>query len=105
MADEELRDQINEHGRTPIDKAELVSMGAKFDDDLTQNIMGEDTKYLNLANNIFKREMSEADLLVVTGMVGTTHEFEATWGFVATWYKVGTYPIRVDAFNSFQVSC
>ena len=103
VTDELLRERIRQHADTPIDVSEMLEKGVSFDDEITRDIMGQDVRYPNLANNVFKRQLRPQDMSVVTDMVFATHGFNATWGYVATWYKVGTSPSRVDSFNSFQV--
>ena len=86
------------------------------DDVLSQKIFGADsTKYVNLANNIFKRESTNSgDLKLITDFIRSNPNnsaFEATWFAVFTWYKVAssspyrTYEQRnfLQWFNSFQL--
>ena len=76
------------------------------DDELARAIFGSDTtKYVNLANNVFKRETNnESDLSILTSFLQPVNPgFEAKWAFVATWYKL---PARARPrqffFNSYQ---
>ena len=75
------------------------------DDNLAKTIFGSDTtKFVNLANNLFKRETTEAsDLSALTSFVSQFKpEFEASWAFVATWYKVPAVEIGTLSYNSYQ---
>ena len=88
------------------------------DDSLSEMIFGEEsTKYINLANNIFRRESTnDSDLQLITEFIRSNpenEEFQATWCAVATWYKVASvnnlsnYDWRQEHmlqwFNSFQL--
>ena len=61
------------------------------DDEVSLNIFGTDTKYVNLANNVFTRESTQpTDLSIINGVLNSDpmfSEFDGTWSFVATWYK------------------
>ena len=75
------------------------------DDNLAKAIFGSDTtNFVNLANNLFKRETTkEADLWALTSFVSQFKpEFEASWAFVATWYKVPAVEIGTLSYNSYQ---
>ena len=76
-----------------------------YDDYISRLVFGnETTKYVNLANNIFKRQLSLSDKVLCEELIRKkVANFIAEWGYVATWYKVGTLWYRIDAFNSFQV--
>ena len=77
-----------------------------FDDYISRLVFGQrTTKYVNLANNVFKREMSDADLhnanaLIANNLFGISFD----WGYVVTWYKVLAFPGNLDGFNSFQAA-
>ena len=77
-----------------------------YDDYISRLVFGKSTtKYVNLANNIFKREMNTSDKKLAQDLVRVKiSNFTADWGYLATWYKVGPFPGRIDAFNSFQVA-
>ena len=84
------------------------------DDSLSEMIFGEEsTKYINLANNIFRRESTDnSDLQIITKFIKSNPEnedFQATWCAVATWYKVASVKNSwrqkhmLQWFNSFQL--
>ena len=75
------------------------------DDNLTRAVMGSDTtKYVNLVNNVFKRETrNESDLATLTTfMQPVSIGFQATWAFVATWYKISQQWSPRFMYNSYQ---
>ena len=76
-----------------------------YDDYISRLVFGKQTtKYVNLANNIFKRELGSSDKILARELIREKIDnFTTDWGFVATWYKVGRSN-RVDAFNSFQAT-
>ena len=75
-----------------------------YDDYLARLVFGKETvKYVNLANNIFYREMGPNDTILAQELIREKiSNFTSEWGYVVTWYKVGAFPHRIDAFNSFQ---
>ena len=82
------------------------NIGVTSDDELALAIFGSDTtKYVNLGNNVFKREtMEESDLSILTFFLRPVNPgFGATWAFVATWYKIPpeTRRRRLN-YNSYQ---
>ena len=75
------------------------------DDDLAKAIFGSDTtKYVNLANNVFKRvTKKESDLYIVNSIVSELYPgFSAAWAVVATWYKLPGSMSGSFAYNSYQ---
>ena len=103
IIDETIRNKTIEWEQKLFD-ASIFDM--YYDDYISRLVFGKSTtKYVNLANNIFKREMSQSDKKIAQDLVRVKiSNFTADWGYVATWYKVGPYPHRIDAFNSFQVA-
>ncbi|XP_063723528.1 uncharacterized protein LOC134851395 isoform X2 [Symsagittifera roscoffensis] len=99
--DARLKAEIKTFAEKPLTRAELT-LG--FDDCITGTLMGEDkVKYINLANNVMKREMSTSDIEVVQQLINDKFPGQIVkWGFVATWYQISPYPGRLDAFNSYQ---
>ena len=80
-----------------------IEFDVTIDDEESKNIFGVNTtKYVNLAGNLFKREITSAqDLDIVNQLINTKlPSFHATSGYVVTWYKIG-YSDGQD-FNSFQ---
>ena len=79
-----------------------------FDDEESKILFGVNTtKYVNLAGNMFKREItSSQDLDIVNQLINTKlPSFHAISGYVVTWYKIGyrSYYYYYDQdFNSFQ---
>ena len=79
-----------------------------FDDEESKILFGVNTtKYVNLAGNMFKREITNAqDLEKINQLINTElPSFHATSGYVVTWYKVGYrsyYYYDDQEFNSFQ---
>ena len=68
-----------------------------WDDLITEVVMGPDTKYPNLANNIFVRTtLSQRDKEVLSARIGG--DFSVDSGFVVTIYKVADY----EMFNTFH---
>ena len=101
---DEQREAIEEWNDFLSDNPENIDLTS--DDELARAIFGSDTtKYVNLANNVFKREtMEESDLSILTSFMQPVYPgFAATWAFVATWYKIppGTWPRRLN-YNSYQ---
>ena len=78
------------------------------DDEKSLVVLGQDTKYVNLAGNVLKRETTNPnDLDLITSFINRgVPDFEAVSAYVVTWYKIGTISRR-DWFNSFQciVAC
>ena len=76
-----------------------------YDDDISRVVFGlSSTEDVNLANNVYMREMTEADKAVADSFFSTKSvNVSIDWGFIATWYKVTPFPGRLDAYNSFQV--
>ena len=78
------------------------------DDEKSLVVLGQDTKYVNLAGNVLKRETTNPnDLDLITSFIQRgVPDFEAVSAYVVTWYKIGTKQRR-DWFNSFQciVTC
>ena len=75
------------------------------DDELARAIFGSDTtKYVNLAGNILKRETTDqSDLSTLTTFLAQFDaEFEASWAFVASWYKVPPEMGFQFDYNSYQ---
>ena len=75
------------------------------DDQLAQTLMGsETTKYVNLANNVFKRQTTDAaDLSTINSLLQLNYpHFEASWALVATWYKLQQQYAPSKAHNSYQ---
>ena len=75
------------------------------DDQLAQTLMGsETTKYVNLANNVFKRQTTDAsDLSTINSLLQLNYpHFEASWALVATWYKLQQRYAPAKAYNSYQ---
>ena len=59
---------------------------------ITRLLMGlATTKYVNLAGNVFRREITNSsDLDSVDDLINSRHsDFRSDFGYVATWYKVG----------------
>ena len=101
---DEQREAIEQWNDFLSDNPENIDVTS--DDELARAIFGsETTKYVNLANNVFKREtMEESDLSVLTSFLRPVNPgFAATWAFVATWYKIppDTWPRRLN-YNSYQ---
>ena len=74
------------------------------DDEDSKIRFGMDTtKYVNLAGNMFTREITSIqDLDVINQLISTKiPSFHATSGYVVTWYKIGR-PDAQSSFNSFQ---
>ncbi|XP_075263354.1 uncharacterized protein LOC142354902 isoform X2 [Convolutriloba macropyga] len=58
---------------------------------------------VNLANNVFMREMNKADMDCADVILrDKSVNVSIDWGFVVTWYKVTSYPGSLEAHNSFQ---
>ena len=58
-----------------------------IDEEITKKLLGEDTRYPNLAHSLFFRNLTRAaDLDLVNARLGG--KFKAESGFVATYYKV-----------------
>ena len=76
------------------------------DDEFARSVMGDDsTKYVNLANNVFKRQTTnESDLSTVDSLVQAFHPgFISKWALVATWYKMMPESVTQFEYNSYQV--
>ena len=103
IADDALRSQVEAWRSTAFNSQNL---NVQFDDEITLDLMGSNTK-ANLANNIFKRKItSESDLNLLTELIQQVNQetrFVARIGYVATYYKVGAYQQRIDGFNSYQI--
>ncbi len=104
ITDQTKLNAIREHNAT-VFNGNLIDK--TFDDELTIILMGQNTtKYPNLGANFFWRETTAlSDLDPVQNLIRQTQgsdEFEASWAFVATWYKVNPLNSRLDAFDSFQ---
>ena len=79
--------------------------GITFDDDKAKALFGsETTKYVNLAGNMFKREINESEDFDKINQLITSKipSFQATVGYVVTWYKIGARGKPATSFNSFQ---
>ena len=74
----------------------------QFDDDLTLLLMGvDDTKYPNLAGNVFFRKLdTKANFDTANELIGG--DFDAKFGFVVTYYKIQEANIPLTSFNSYQ---
>ena len=78
------------------------SLGVYFDDLLTQVLTGPDTKYVNLANNVYVRNLTRSkDLEVVNNRIGG--DFKADFGFVVTWYKIMDDDAETMFFSNVQL--
>ena len=103
IADDALRSQVEAWRSTAFNSQDL---NVQFDDEITLDLMGSNTK-ANLANNIFKRKItSESDLNLLTELIQQVNQetrFVARIGYVATYYKVGAFQQRIDGFNSYQI--
>ena len=103
IPNETIRDLVSLHENKVFHRNET---NVTFDDDISRLVFGQrTTKYVNLANNVFKREMSDVDLnnanaLIANNLFGISFD----WGYVVTWYKVSAFPGRLDGFNSFQAA-
>ena len=93
-------------------KQNVISLNFRSDDEVSKLLFGADTKFLNLANNVFTRETNEpSDLSVINDYFRsnlTVLDFNATWIYVATWYKTSSYQKShqwkfLAFFNSFQL--
>ena len=76
------------------------------DDEFARSVMGDNsTKYVNLANNVFKRQTTnESDLTTVDLLVQVFHPgFTSKWALVATWYKMMPESVTQFEYNSYQV--
>ena len=83
---------------------EAIDFDVKSDDESSKALFGvNSTKYVNLAGNVFKREITRASDFETINQLISTHipDFEATSGYVATWYKIG-HRYKTSSFNSFQ---
>ena len=83
---------------------EAIDFDVKSDDESSKALFGvNSTKYVNLAGNVFKREITRASDFETINQLISTHipDFEATSGYVATWYKIG-HRFKKSSFNSFQ---
>ena len=77
-----------------------------YDDKISKRVFGmEDSNQdVNLANNVFMREMNKADMDCADVILrDKSVNVSIDWGFVVTWYKVTSYPGSLEAHNSFQV--
>ena len=63
-----------------------------------ENIISSDSN----AYNVFYRELNSTDYSEVDSVINDTR-FGTSWGFVATWYKVGDLVNNYTLTNSFQV--
>ncbi|XP_075249863.1 defecation cycle abnormal dec-7-like isoform X2 [Convolutriloba macropyga] len=76
-----------------------------YDDKISKRVFGmEDSNQdVNLANNVFMREMNKADMDCADVILrDKSVNVSIDWGFVVTWYKVTSYPGSLEAHNSFQ---
>ena len=81
-------------------------LNVRRDDELTLLLMRRNTtKYVNLVNNIMKREVtSQSDLDILTDLIDDFEpNFEASFAYVVTFYKNSRYPGILDEVNSYQV--
>ena len=73
-----------------------------FDDQWTTVLGGADTKYVNLVDNIFVRNISsQHDLDIINSRIG--QDFSADYGAVMTFYKVKDYSFLLNYQISAQV--
>ena len=83
---------------------EAIDFDVKSDDESSKALFGvNSTKYVNLAGNVFKREITRASDFETINQLISTHipNFHATSWYVVTWYKVG-HRFKKSSFNSFQ---
>ena len=83
---------------------EATDFNVRSDDESSKALFGiNSTKYVNLAGNVFKREITSPSDFETINQLISTHipDFHATSGYVATWYKVG-HRHNASLFNSFQ---
>ena len=85
--DEETLEAVVEWNK----KQNVIPIDFTSDDEVSHKIFEADTKYVNLANNVFTRESTQpTDLSIINGFLNSDPmflEFNATWSFVVTWYK------------------
>ena len=83
----------------------------RSDDEISKFFLGDevDPDFLNLANNVFVRQTTDAaDLELIDGFINSRHagmDFKASMSFVVTWYHVNSQPSYYISgrFNSFQL--
>ena len=84
----------------------LKDLNVNRDDYLTWLLMGKNTtKYVNLGNNIMKREITnQSDFDRINTLIATQDlVFKATFGYVVTYYKASRDYTPLAEFNSFQI--
>ena len=87
-------------------KTFITLAGIYYDDYISRLVFGRNTtKYINLANNVFKREMSSYDKLLAQQFIRELiPSFVDEWGYVVTWYKVGSKWHNIESYNSYQAA-
>ena len=57
-----------------------------FDDELTYFLIGPETKYINMAGNVFYRDMIGDDFVYMNNLIG--ENVDTDFGFVVTFYMI-----------------
>ena len=93
MAADETMELFKELHERDLTKSDLATIIHK-DDEVALWFFGQNsTKYVNLADNIFSRQITSGEDLeilnkVITGTMENSENFVGQWSLVVTWYKI-----------------
>ena len=91
LSDKETLEAVVEWNK----KQNVIPIDFTSDDEVSQKVFGADTKYVNLANNVFTRESTQpTDLSIINGVLNSDPmflDFNANWNFIITWYKTSSH--------------